>query len=99
MGRPGKFEGNSDEELAERLYENTLESGQEEDFGSVDEGGWFALVADYQSIGEQTDRLYIVEQDSQGFFTIIFTHEDDSVVRKHFERMEEEQAAWEERRP
>lgn len=63
----GKFEGNSDEALAERLYGQTLD-GTGRELGDVDGFGWYALVRD-----EDTPRhhWYIINEDSQGFVTIV----------------------------
>lgn len=44
--------------LAEHLYSLSLDSEQDEQIGSVDELGWFALFRGY---------LAILESDSQGF--------------------------------
>lgn len=94
MGRPGKFEGNGDQDLAERLYQDTLDGSYEDSFGSVDELGWYALIQ-----APDGSRGFIVEEDSQGFFTIILEDEDYDVVRQHFGRMHDEYSAWVERRP
>lgn len=91
MGRPGKFEGNEDQDLAERLYANVRDGSMDDQFGSVDELGWYGLVADYEN---EDDRLYIVEEDSNGFFTIVFEHEDEDVVKRQWARMVDEYTAW-----
>src|SRR3990172_692191 len=67
---PGKFEGNADIALAQRLYDVTLESGQIEDTGDVDSGGWYAWIEDDYSLDDMR-RHYIAVEDSQGFFTVI----------------------------
>lgn len=60
---PGKFEGNVDEELAERLYDATLEGGCDEEIGSVHELGWYGRFID--RVGQY---YYILFEDSDGFF-------------------------------
>jgi len=67
---PGKFKGNADIALAQRLYDVTMESGQIEDIGSVDEGGWYAWIEDDYGLDDMR-RHYIAVQDSQGFFTVL----------------------------
>ena len=57
----GKFEGNEDEELAEKLYNCVQEGWTEEEIGSVQESGWFGVV-------EHDGVRYIVNEDDQGFF-------------------------------
>ena len=94
MGRPGKFEGNEDQELAEQLYMDTLDGSYEDSFGSVDELGWYALTQTPDGT-----RSFIVEEDSNGFFTIIFEADDHEVVRQHFSRMYDEYTAWVNRAP
>ncbi len=60
---PGKFEGNASQELAEKLYDVTLDGYCDDLAGDVAEGGWFGLILDFEGSS------YIVEEDSQGFFT------------------------------
>ena len=50
-------------ELAETLYEQSLECGPDEEIGSVDELGWFGLFE---------DELVILQEDSQGF---VYAHQ------------------------
>ena len=60
---PGKFEGNADEELAERLYDATLEGMCDEEIGSSQELGWFGRFIDRPG-----PFYYILSEDSNGFF-------------------------------
>jgi hypothetical protein len=59
---PGKFEGNADEALAERLYDVTMDGGQDDEIGTVDELGWYGLILGFEG------KSYVVEQDTYGFF-------------------------------
>lgn len=63
---PGKFEGNHDEPLAERLYMLTMDSSQVADLGESDGFGWYALIEDFAP----RDGWYICHEDSQGFWTV-----------------------------
>lgn len=68
---PGKFEGNESLETAQALYEITGYRGEDESFGSVDENGrWVAIIVNGFLPDENlTAAAYIVEEDSNGFFT------------------------------
>lgn len=70
---PGKYEGNSDEGLAERLYRVTLDGFQVRDFGSVQDVGYYAVVTDPRSwmVGTQDSNAYVIREDSQGFVDIL----------------------------
>lgn len=61
----GKFEGNANPELAERLHDLTLDGMTTDQFGSVDDIGWHGLIYGDNGMG------YIVREDSQGFFDIL----------------------------
>lgn len=53
---PGKFEGCDDGRLAEVLYSITMDDGCDDDVG------WYGLIV-------QRGHAYLVNEDSQGFFT------------------------------
>ena len=57
MSAPGKFEGNKSQEVAARLYAQSMEGNLDDQFGMTDEGGWYGLIGDA-----------IVAEDSRGFF-------------------------------
>jgi hypothetical protein len=59
---PGKFEGAGSQHLARKLYDITLESGQDEDIGEADTFGWYAFIKNYKN-----GKSYILSEDSQGF--------------------------------
>lgn len=65
---PGKFEANESEEIAEALYDLTLGSWFNEQYGDVEHGGWYALFINVTPTGGHTSN-YIVEEDNNGFFT------------------------------
>ena len=63
----GKFEGCADTQLAEYLYNITMESGQDKEAGDVqDYGCWYGLILNVSGIGKF--KSYIVTEDGQGFF-------------------------------
>ena len=62
MNTPGKFEACENQELAEILHNETLESFCTEECGSVQDIGWFGLL-------EHEGSWYICEEDENGFFT------------------------------
>jgi hypothetical protein len=74
---PGKFEGNEDERVAEILYDSTMEGGQDEESGDIQETGiWSALIRGIEVRPGDTPEIqdgfpggYIVQEDEQGFFT------------------------------
>lgn len=61
---PGKFEGCDDDRLAEVLY-NISQNGCDADCGDVQTTGWYGLIL-------HRDHGYIVEEDSNGFFTYTY---------------------------
>jgi hypothetical protein len=71
---PGKFEGCDDQDIGERLHEITMD-GCCEDIGDVESLGWFAKV-------DIDNRLFIVSEDSQGFFD--YTEYADEDERAEF---------------
>ena len=87
MGRLGKFEGNEDQETAERLHGCTLDGGHDEELGTVDTTGWWALVADYKNpVGDPLDLdWYVVTEDNDGFFDIIYGPMHEEKAREQFE--------------
>ena len=62
MNTPGKFEACENQELAEILHNETLESFCTEECGSCQDMGWYGLL-------EHENRWYICETDNDGFFT------------------------------
>jgi hypothetical protein len=83
MNRPGKYEGNADQDLAEVLRGITLDGCCEEG-GDVDEFGlWFAKV-DYAG------RWFTVTEDSQGFFD--YQEYESSTARDA--AFDEQEAEW-----
>lgn len=79
---PGRFEGNADEALAERLFDVTMDSGQDEDIGSVDELGWYGLILDFEG------KSYVVEQDTYGFFGYV-EYESADAARTAWKQVED----------
>ena len=59
--RPGKFEGNADQDLAETLHEMIMDGTWEESGDVTTFGLWFAKV-------DHKGKFYTVTEDSQGFF-------------------------------
>ena len=64
---PGKFEGNSDQDLARVLYDLTLD-GYDQALGDVQDFGWYGLILHVIKGNLSKGRSYIVHEDSQGFF-------------------------------
>jgi len=89
---PGKFEGNADEALAERLYDVTMDGGQDDEIGTVDELGWYGLILDFEG------KSYVVEQDTYGFFTYSEFDSADA-ARTAFGQVEKSYAEIEEEAP
>lgn len=77
MNAPGKFQACRDPEVGKRLYELTMEGAVDDQFGSVDEGGWYGLIADA-----------IVSEDSNGFFDYRL-YETEADARRAFDEMAE----------
>lgn len=50
-------------EIAEKYYEMSLDGSHDEEIGSVDELGWYAIFRAIDSTG----KTVIVHEDSQGF--------------------------------
>jgi hypothetical protein len=70
---PGKFEGTFNKNLAQALYDMTMESGQDDEAGDVIEAGmWAGFFADLTEYNiKQEGRpvvAAIVSEDSNGFF-------------------------------
>jgi hypothetical protein len=82
---PGKFEGNADESLAERLHQMTLDGGPDEETGDVQESGWYGLLID---TGEDDAPHAIVEEDSQGFFSYE-SYENEAEAREAWKKLVE----------
>jgi hypothetical protein len=81
---PGKFEGELN--LTERLYEMSLEFGQTDDCGSVEDIGWHCLFTelDKADLGDLDGVVAaILSEDSQGF-----------VSATYFETEADARAAW-----
>lgn len=92
---PGKFEFNSDPELAEFLYERSLNGWQDAEKGSSDQGGWYCLFvfedtdikvseSDNRGILARLGAAYVCHEDENGFW---MCSEFDSVedARKDFD--------------
>ena len=62
---PGRFEGNYDPELAEVLWDLTLDGAHEAECGTAETTGWYALVW----LGSHS---YVIRQDSDGFVDIVW---------------------------
>lgn len=83
---PGKFEGNASLTISEYLYGIVNSSGADEFFGSVDENGWFGIIrfAENGYTGHvPIAHHYIVNEDSNGFFTYTA-----------YDNLDEVNAAW-----
>ena len=79
---PGRYQLCDDRELAEILdFLSGDQSYQDEQVGSVDEGGWYARVG-----------RFVCEVDSQGFFWYM-DYEEDWNAQKAFARIEAEYEA------
>lgn len=62
---PGKFEGAIDEQIAEELYDLSLEGGADEEMGDVQEvGHFFMLFTDMEEYGGKS---FILCEDNFGF--------------------------------
>ena len=61
--------------LAERLYELSLDGGQDDSIGSVDELGW---------AGRFNDERAVLTEDSQGFVWVE-QHETDLTFEEHWQ--------------
>ncbi len=64
--KPGKFEGNADQDLAEYLHKLSLDGWTDEEIGDVEGFGWYGLLT--QVAGRGKLKSYIIHEDSQGFF-------------------------------
>jgi hypothetical protein len=89
MGYPGKFEGNEDQDVAEILYDATMNGMQDEEVGDVQETGMWSGIFRGVEVrdGELQDGFpggYIVQEDEQGFFTYT-EFEDDEELEKSWE--------------
>jgi hypothetical protein len=58
----GKFEACANQELAEKLYDITLDGGCDAELGDVQDFGWYGLII-------EDDKAYIVNENNDGFFT------------------------------
>jgi hypothetical protein len=101
MSYPGKFEGNEDQEVAEILYDATMNGMQDEEAGDVQEHGmWSAIFRGVEiEDGELKDGAtggYIVQEDEQGFFSYAEYEDDDELneewnrIMATYEEMDEE---------
>jgi hypothetical protein len=89
MGYPGKFEGNEDQDVAEILYDATMNGMQDEEAGDVQETGMWSGIFRGVEVrdGELQDGFpggYIVQEDEQGFFTYT-EFDDDEELEKSWE--------------
>ena len=80
---PGKFSG--ERWFTLHYYEATLESGQDEEYGSVDEGAWYGVFIldasdpyDARIMAEDRDAYSVcIEESSDGFVTgVVQTRRD-----------------------
>lgn len=105
---PGKFEGNESEEVAEILYDATLNGMVDEEIGDVQEYGlWTAIFRGVKvENGELLDAEkggYIVEEDERGFFDYMYFDQNNELeeewqraVFNYEEAMEESEPEEEE---
>jgi hypothetical protein len=89
MADPGKFEGNEDQDVAEVLYDATMNGMQDEEVGDVSETGMWSGIFRGVEVrdGELQDGFpggYIVQEDEQGFFTYT-EFDDDEELEKSWE--------------
>jgi hypothetical protein len=93
---PGKFEGNSDPEMAEYLYERSMNGWQNEDKGESDYSGWHCLFIfdDEQlptdignaEIVKRLGRAYVCTEDNFGFWTCqVFDSSEEA--RTYYEQL------------
>lgn len=94
---PGKYEGNASLSLAEYLRDISMELGVDENYGFVDEGGWFGIMRNLDkptieqhlrdAYGTEPDVNwhYIISEDNYGFFTY-----------RGYDDLDEVNMAWEE---
>jgi hypothetical protein len=76
---PGKFEACNDLDAAESLYDQVMQSFQDDEVGSVQELGWYGLILNSGIPGAE---IAIVNEDSNGFFTYqVFDNEADAYNR------------------
>jgi hypothetical protein len=76
--RLGKFEGNTDQQLAEYLYDLLGESYEYNNLGDASTFGFYALFLNVAGIGKM--KSYIVHEDSQGFFSYTIYHTKQSAL-------------------
>jgi hypothetical protein len=91
----GKFEGNTDEKLAEYLHQISLD-GCDEELGDVQSFGWYGLLL--QLSGKGKLKSYIIHEDEQGFFdyctynTQVQAKEDWANLEADYEEFNKEEA-------
>lgn len=92
---PGKYEGNLSLEVSVALSEYVGNGWHNEEFGEVNDFGWFALVVDPSNpnFPELVEPLYIVEEDEQGFFSYI-GYEDKDAGLEHWKLLLQGYAQW-----
>lgn len=91
---PGKFEGET--WLTVQVYESSNEGGADEEIGSVDEIGWYALFTNFEA-SDGSKRHGILSEDSNGF--VSFAESDTaeeaqaefSQIVDEYNRFDEEQ--------
>jgi hypothetical protein len=81
MHTPGKYEACADQELAEILHNETLESWCVEECGTCQDMGWYGLL-------EHEGSWYICETDNDGFFTYE-TYETEEEARTIWQEIED----------
>lgn len=78
--RPGKFEGNRSQALAQAVYDSTLSSAEweYEEFGGGNSGAWAAIV-----LGRRIS--YLMDVDSNGFVQV-WIFENHEIGKEQFAR-------------
>lgn len=66
MAKLGKFEGNTDQDLAEYLHHLSLDGCLDRELGDVQDFGWYGLLLSVMGIGKM--KSYIIHENNDGFF-------------------------------
>jgi hypothetical protein len=83
MGTLGKFEGWSDQKLAEELYAKSHEGGCSDELGDTEGFGWYGLI-------QRGRKWYLVNEDSQGFFNLFYEFTKSIEAKKAWDGLLEE---------
>lgn len=84
---PGKFESSG--ELGEYLHEITMDSGQDEELGDVQDFGWYGLFNGIKVPGIKKKVYAIVSEDSQGFWDV-YEYNSSKEVMKAWDKLSHE---------